>query len=150
MQVSKKQVSTKGFAQGSRQRGMTVLGMILLGSLLVFWVLSIIKLTPIYIEDYNIKQIFKDFEAKVKAKDKDVGTNKRKVEAYFSRFFQVNNVRDINEKDIKVEVKVIDDKPKVIVSLVHDFEEQMVGNLFFMVKGSYSVTVDKISEEDSQ
>ncbi len=132
--------------RAEHQRGMTFLGMLFLGSLLVFWVLSIVKLTPVYIEDHNIKAIFKDYESQIK----EVGTSKRKVEAYFSRFLQVNNVRDVSEKNIKLETKMINDKPKVIVSLEHNVEVPMVGNLYFLVKGFYSVTVDKQSDDDSQ
>lgn len=125
------------------QQGMTVLGMLLLGALMVFWVLSIIKLTPVYIEDHNIKSIFKDYEEQAK----EVGTSKAKIQAYFSRFLQVNNVRSIDERAIKVESKEINDKPKVIVSLENNVEVPMVGNLFFLVKGRYSATVDK--QDDS-
>lgn len=132
----------------SHQRGMTTLGILLLSALMLVWVLSIIKLTPIYLEHHNIKEVFKDYEAKVKAKDKDAGTNKRKVEAYFSRYFQVNNVHDVNEKNIKLQGKLIGEKPKVIVSLSHNFEVPLVGNLYYLVKGEYSATVDKMSDEE--
>lgn len=132
----------------NHQRGMTMLGILLLGALMVVWVLSIIKLTPVYIEHNNIKEVFKEYEDNVKAKDKNAGTSKRKVEAYFSRYFQVNNVRDVNEKDIKVEKKVIGEKPKVVVSLSHNFEVHMVANLYYMVKGEYSATVDRASDDE--
>lgn len=135
----------------SRQRGMTMLGIVLLGALMVVWVLSIIKLTPVYIEHNNIKEVFRDYEQSVKAREKNAGTNKRKVEAYFSRAFQVNNVRDVSEKNIKLENKlkgVSGDKPKVVVTLAHNFEVPMVGNLYYLVKAEYSATVDKISEEE--
>lgn len=124
----------------ARQKGITMLGLIVLGALLAFWVLIIIKLVPVYMDARSVKSVFLQYEEEYKT----VGTEKNKVHGYFSRFFQVNAVYDVNAKDIVVEKS----KKEVKVSLDYEvrvpfFMDTAYGDLMVLLVFSEQVTVPR-------
>lgn len=124
----------------AHQKGITMLGLIVLGALLAFWVLIIIKLVPVYIDARAVRSVFQQYEQEYKT----VGTEKAKVHGYFSRYFQVNAVYGVNVKDIVVE----QGKSDVKVSLNYEvrvpfFTETAYGDLMVLAVFSEEVTVPR-------
>ncbi len=133
--------SDGGLLTFSRQSGMTVLGMVILGGLFFLWVLFIIKLVPVYIEGQSVKSIFETFEEEVKKKPKV----KKEIESYFSKFFQVNNVRNVSVKDIEFENK----KSVLIVTLDYSVEIPFISNVYLLVKFNNRVEAPKLTASSS-
>jgi hypothetical protein len=128
------------FGDPARQTGITMVGLIVLGALLAFWVLIIIKLSPVYMDARAVRAIFEQYQAEYKT----VGTEKRKVEDFFSRYFQINAVYDVNPKDIVIEKM----KKEVKVSLDYEirvpfFTDTDYGDLFVLLVFSEEVTVPR-------
>lgn len=124
----------------ARQKGITMLGMLVLGALLGFWVLVIIKLVPVYMDARAVKAVFQQYGEEYKT----VGTEKKKVHDYFSRFFQINGVYDVNATDVVVEKG----KKEVKVSLDYEIRipfltETAYGDLMVLLVFSEQVTVPR-------
>lgn len=131
----------------SQQAGVTLIGMLLLGALMVFWVLSIVKLTPVYIEGYSVRSIFTAFEEA--ATDKPM--TKREIKSYFEKAFDVNTIqaRLPDNRPILYGL-VIEPKKKVVaVSLNYQIETPMLANLYFTVKFDNAVEVPKFVDSGS-
>lgn len=120
----------------ARQKGVTTLGLLVLGMLIGVWVLVIIKLVPVYIEDYGIKDVFEDYQAQYK----EIGGEKRKIVDHFERGFQVNNIRYVSVKELEVEKK-----PKeMTVKLNYDVRVPLFYNIDIMLSFQNEATVPRM------
>lgn len=127
-----------------RQAGITMPGAIVLGALLAFWVLIAIKLLPVYMDARAVREVFKQYEQE----HASVGTDKKKVHGYFSRFFQINAIYDVDPKQVAVEKR----KKDVRISLDYEVRVPFItdstyGDLMVLMVFSEEVVVPRSSDE---
>lgn len=81
-----------------RQRGMTTIGLVLVLATIGFFATLAIKLTPVYLESFQVTSIFKSVEKEVPmdtASDEDIRDS-------LYKHFDVNNINDINPKQVQI------------------------------------------------
>ncbi len=118
-----------------KQSGITLLGLMILGALMGFWVYVVIKVIPIYIEAAGVQAVFKDFEREY---EQAQGLD-RKIIDYFERGFQVNNVRGVNVEDIDIKKT----KKEIKVTLSYEIREHLVHNIAMILRFDNDVVVPR-------
>ncbi|MEJ2681885.1 MAG: DUF4845 domain-containing protein, partial [Gammaproteobacteria bacterium] len=119
-------------------------GLLALGVLLAFWVLIIVKLVPVYLEGRSVKSVFERYEEDYA----EFGTDKRRIQGYFERFFQVNAVYAVNPRDINIEIG----KKDITVTLDYEarvpfVSSEQYGDLWVVVEFKNKAVVPRGSSE---
>jgi len=83
------------------QRGMTTIGLILVVGTIGFFVTLAIKLTPVYLESFQISSIFKSLEQDMPMAD---ATN-QEIRSSLARRFDVNNIENVKPKQVDIRRK---------------------------------------------
>lgn len=81
-----------------RQRGMTTIGLILVLATVGFFATLVIKLTPVYLESFQIGSIFKTLEREVPM---DTASN-QEVRDSLAKRFDINSITDVNPRQVKI------------------------------------------------
>ncbi len=81
-----------------RQRGLSLIGLIIIAAVLAFTAIIGFKLMPAYIEYFTIKRVIQDL-----AEGREVrGGSPRDVQAAFDRRAQIDNISSIKGSDLEV------------------------------------------------
>lgn len=81
-----------------RQRGMTTVGLILVVAVIAFFSTLAIKLTPVYIESFQISSIFKTLQRDIPlatASDSDIRSS-------LAKRFDINSINDIQPRQVVI------------------------------------------------
>lgn len=110
------------------QQGISTLGVVVLLSLATFFLTVVFKVGPMYLDNWAVKGAFNGL-VNENVRDMTDSQIRRKLDSYFI----VNNVRNINAKDIIVKRE----RTKILVS--HDYETRanFMGNLDVVAKFSH-------------
>lgn len=111
----------------SRQKGMTLLGFMLLFVFFGFYVLLALKLGPIYLEYYQVKSTLKGLKTESNLPDKAP----REIAGMLQKRWEINNIRRIT-----VDKSVVIEKHAGTVNILLDYEveEPIFGNISAVVK----------------
>lgn len=116
-----------------KQRGMTLIGMVIVAFIAGVFVLAAIRLTPIYLEYMNVDSAMKSMK-----RDLD-GSNAgpSQIRTALQRRFDIDNVKSITPRDIKIERAA----NGYLVKADYESRAQFIGNLYLLVDFDKSVEV---------
>jgi hypothetical protein len=109
------------------QRGLSTLGWLVVLALGAFFVSTLIKMVPHYLDYLSLKKVITSVETDRLQDVKTVGD----FEAYVARGMTVNNVRGLDLKDT---LKVTLDSGNFVVQLKYEKRESLIGNLDLVAK----------------
>lgn len=104
----------------SRQRGMTMIGVIMLLIIIAFGALIAMRIAPIYIEYFSIRQAIESLKSEGVA-----GMNKFDIQRSLEKHFDISYVSVIKAKDLKVIKKGGD----LILELAYEDRRPLLANL---------------------
>ena len=108
-----------------QQRGITVPGMIFLVLVFAFVLTAGFKIGPLYIDNQFIRESIESLENENYREMSD-----RQIQIYIERTFDINNIRDINPRDLKISRE----KHRLFVSLDYEKRVNFMGNLDVVVR----------------
>ena len=108
-----------------RQRGMTMIGWLVLLVLIGVIALVSLKLIPAYMEFYTILQSAESVHAQASPE-----TTAREIQSAMAKRFSVNNVESLDPKEI--EVTRVDGR--LIIHIAYEVRKPMMGNVDAVVK----------------
>ena len=82
----------------NKQRGISLIGLLITAGVVVFFALMGFKLMPSYIEYFTVKRIVADIVNSPEAR----GGSLRDVQAAFSRSAQIDNITSVTANDLEV------------------------------------------------
>ena len=81
-----------------KQKGLTLIGFLLLLGLLGFVALSVVRISPIYFDHYLIQTTFESLK-----KDPDLQSKTREeILGLLQRRWDINNIENVTTKDVKI------------------------------------------------
>jgi cell division protein FtsL len=113
-----------------QQRGLTLIGLVLWGIILVFIALLAMKLIPAYTEYFTIQKILRDIGNDPNLKSMSNGEIRDK----FSKRAMVDNINTIKATDLEIGR----DGGQTVVSAEYQFQTPLVGNVSLLVDFSAS------------
>lgn len=116
-----------------RQRGISLIGWILLLILVGGWAYSAIRLIPAYIEDGEIATTLKG--VKHDARTLPISGIQRELADQLN----INSIDDVNIS----EFKFTENGDRLTISINHPIEKTLIGNLSFVVNSRHSITVTR-------
>ena len=120
--------STVGKRQNDQQRGMTVIGMLLLLIVIGFVALIAMKVIPMYIELYTIKSTIES----IRKEPQLAQMSMQDIQNAIQRRFDIGYVERITARDLKIK-----DDPSGrgrVLELVYDDERELFYGLFVLLK----------------
>lgn len=105
----------------TKQTGMTAISMLLLLIIAGFFALLVMKMGPIYLENYKVKTVLSALESESMIGKKSIS----EVRQLIDRRLYINEVRRLTAKDIKV--KKADGKLRV--EIVYEVREHIAANV---------------------
>ncbi len=114
-----------------QQRGMTVIGMLLVLILIAFAVLIAMKVIPMYIEYYTIKSTIES----IRKEPQLAQMSTQDIHKAIQRRFDVGYVEKVNASDLKIK-NAPDGR---VLELVYDDERELFYGLFILLKVNETV-----------
>jgi len=111
----------------SRQKGITLIGFMLMFVFFGFYVLLALKLGPIYLENYKVKSTLNSLKKESGITDKAPA----EIIALVQKRWDVNDINRITANDSLVVEK---HTGSVVIQLDYEVEEPVVGNVSALVK----------------
>jgi hypothetical protein len=105
----------------TKQTGMTAISMLLLLIIAGFFALLVMKMGPVYLENYKVKTVLSALESESMIGKKSIS----EVRQLIDRRLYINEVRRLTAKDIKV--KKADGKLRV--EIVYEVREHIAANV---------------------
>jgi hypothetical protein len=115
----------------ARQQGLTFISFVVLAAIAGFFLLLLMKLGPIYLENYSVKTVLKNIQSEPFIANQPANKIRKQIE---SRLY-INEVRRLSSKDIKMTRK----GQKVIVNIDYKVTEHILGNVEAVVTFAESV-----------
>lgn len=119
---------------GRRERGMTLIGWLLVLGLIGFFVVVVLRLWPIYYEYFGVKRALGKFHEQSDA----ARISKDEIWKRLTKQFYIDGVSGIDRKE---SFSVEDDKGVRTITLTYERRTPMMGNVDAVVSFSESVTV---------
>jgi len=117
----------------SKQRGLTAISWFLIIALAIMVIIFFIRLIPIYIDGYSVKQAV----ASLAEDSKLVKTSPKAIKKSLLTKLNLNSVYSVTGDDIYVSRK----KGKTLVEVDYEIRENVLGNLDFVVSFNSEVTL---------
>jgi hypothetical protein len=105
----------------TKQTGMTAISMLLLLIIAGFFALLVMKMGPVYLENYKVKTVLSALESESMIGKKSIS----EVRKLIDRRLYINEVRRLSMKDIKV--KKADGKLRV--EIIYEVREHIAANV---------------------
>ena len=115
-------------ATRNRQRGMSFIGLVLWGVIIVVLAIVGSKAVPIVIENMNIK--------KAATKAARQGTTVQEVRAIYARAQAIDDMTSVNDKDLEVSK---DQEGKIVVSYSYERDIPLYGPVYLVFRFNDSV-----------
>ena len=110
----------------SRQQGVTMVGMMFIAGIIVFFAITGLKLIPAYIEFATIQSHLREL-----ARSPDTrGASPRDIQTAFNRRKHIDNITSVDGRDIEV----AKDGGEVILVLAYENRIHMMGNLSALIE----------------
>jgi hypothetical protein len=113
-----------------QQRGVTTVGILLWGIVIVFVALVAMKLVPAYTEFITIKKILTDIGSEAGVKS----MSNAEIRDRFARRAMIDNISTVTAADLQISR----DQGKTVVSLDYTFQTPLVANLSLLADFSAS------------
>lgn len=113
-----------------RQRGVSLIGMLLWGIIVVFVALLVMKLLPAYMEFFTIKKVLVDIGQEPEIKTMSNASIRDK----FTKRSQIDNIHSVKSADLDI----TREKGVTVVSADYQFQTKLVGNISLLVDFSAS------------
>ena len=113
-----------------QQRGVTLVGMVLWGVVIVFVALVAMKLVPAYTEFITIKKILTDVGGEAGLKN----MSNAEIRDRFARRAMIDNISTITSADLKISR----DGGKAVISVEYTFQTPLVANVSLLADFSAS------------
>lgn len=113
-----------------QQRGVTTVGILLWGIVIVFVALVAMKLVPAYTEFVTIKKILTDIGSEAGVKS----MSNAEIRDRFARRAMIDNISTVTSADLQISR----DEGKTVVSLDYTFQTPLVANLSLLADFSAS------------
>jgi hypothetical protein len=113
-----------------KQGGMTGLGWLTVIALVIFFALLIVKIVPIYIENYSVKTVLGSLEEEPLITQKPV----REVRKIVERRLQINSVYDLDDK-----IHIEKSSGVLTVDITYEVRKPMFANIDIVVSFSDNV-----------
>jgi hypothetical protein len=105
----------------SRQQGVTMVGMMFIAGLIVFFSITGLKLIPAYIEFATIQNHLREL-----ARSPDTrGASPRDIQSAFNRRKHIDNITSVDGRDIEIEK----DGGEIVLVLAYENRIHMMGNI---------------------
>lgn len=104
-----------------KQRGVTMIGMVLWGIIIIFVALVAMKLIPAYAEFFTIKKILNDIGSEATVN----GMGNAEIRDRFSKRALIDNISTVSASDLKISRQ----NGRAVVSVEYTFQAPLVGNL---------------------
>lgn len=104
-----------------QQRGVTMVGMLLWGIVIVFVALVAMKLIPAYTEFITIKKIVTDIGSEASVKSMSNGA----IRERFARRAMIDNISTVSSSDLTINRE----SGRTVVSVDYTFQTHLVGNV---------------------
>lgn len=121
-----------------RQRGMTLIGGLILLVLVGGWVYAAIRVVPAYIEDGEIGTTLKG--VKNDARTLPIIDIQRELVDQLN----INSINDVQASDFKFTMN----DGRLTISINHPIEKSFIGNLSFVIHSRHSITVTRSGGSD--
>ena len=115
----------------ARQGGITFISLMLMFIIVGFFMLLLMKLGPIYMENFSVKTVLENLQ-----KDPFIANQPaQKIRTQINNRLYVNEVRRLSDKDIKLKRE----GQKVMVNIDYQVKEHILGNVEVLLTFSESV-----------
>jgi hypothetical protein len=109
-----------------QQRGTTLIGWVIIIGLIAFFVTIILKVGPLYLEDYKIKSVLASFEDEQGLREK----SKRDIKKMLWSKFYTNSIEIVDvERASKDVVNVVKRDGKLAIDINYTTKVHLFGNL---------------------
>lgn len=105
----------------SQQQGVTMIGMVLIAGLIVFFAITGLKLIPAYIEFATIQSHLRELAHAPDTRD----AAPREIQSAFNRRKHIDNITSVDGSDIDVDKTGAD----VVLTLTYETRIHMMGNI---------------------
>ncbi len=119
---------------GRRERGMTLIGWLLVLGLIGFFAVVVLRLWPIYYEYFGVKRALSKFQDQSDAAQ----VSKDEIWKRLTKQFYIDGISNIDRKE---NFSVEDEKGVRTITLTYERRTPMMGNVDAVVSFSESVTV---------
>lgn len=120
------------------QRGLSLIGWLLLLILVGGWVYAAVRVVPAYIEDGEIATSLKG--VKSDARTMPLSDIQRELVGQLT----INSIDDVNPNEFKFTMN----GDQLTISINHPIEKKLFGNLSFVVHSRHSITVTRGAGQD--
>ncbi|MGD8589847.1 MAG: DUF4845 domain-containing protein [Chromatiales bacterium] len=114
-----------------KQQGLTLITWLVIFMMIGFFILLGLRLGPIYLQNYTVKNIITDLQQEPLVSRKPVGEIRQML---LSRF-DINGIRDLNRKNIKLSRSGGTTK----IEVVYETRQHVVGNVDVVVMFNDSI-----------
>ncbi|MDX1694832.1 MAG: DUF4845 domain-containing protein [Ketobacteraceae bacterium] len=115
----------------AKQAGMTTTGMVIIGGMVAFLAISVIKLYPSYYDDFAVATALKNMEDEER---KAATMTPKEIRESLNRRLQVSNVR--LEKD---QVEILKEDGVIKLNVNYEVRTHMYGNIDAITSFSHSI-----------
>jgi hypothetical protein len=122
----------------SRQRGISLIGWLLLLILVGGWAYAAFQVVPAYVENAEIATILKG--VKSNARTASIPSIQREIAGQLT----INGINGITTNEFKFSI----DRDQLTISIDHPIEKTFVGNLSFVLYSRHSITVTRSDGQD--
>ena len=117
----------------SKQKGFTLVGLILVFALIGIVTLSVLKIFPIYMEHLSIQTSIEAIETDPEIKKMTVG----QIRGLFGKKLDMNQVTSINAKDAKINRSISD----ITMKIEYEVRKDYIGNIDIVLSFSDQMAV---------
>jgi hypothetical protein len=123
----------------AQQQGATLIGVILLWSLLAFFIYLAMCLTPIYLENYNVKSSLHALQGDPAIFSPTNADTKYAIREALNKRLNINDVNRVTDKNIVIEPT----KTGYEVKIVYDATTHIIANIDLVVHFRHAVELKK-------
>ena len=113
-----------------QQRGLSMVGLLFWGTIIVFVALVTMKLVPAYMEFFTVKKILAD----IGNESRGGGMSNAAIRDRFERRAMIDNISTVGPADLKISRG----SGRSVVSVEYAFQTKLVGNVSLLVNFSAS------------
>lgn len=121
-----------------RQRGVSLLGWLLLVVLVGVWVYAAFQLVPAYIENAELGSVLS--AVKTEARTASLQSIQRDIADQLT----INSINDVTTNEFKFAVH----GDELTISINHPIQKSFIDNLFFVLQSRHSITVTRSAGAD--
>lgn len=114
-----------------KQRGMTAIGWLIVLGLVAFFALLVLRLTPIYLEHYEVISALESLKSEPYITQK----TKPEVKKLLERRFDVNDIKQASVDDVTIDAR----SGRMTVGIDYEVRVHLLGNIDAAIKFNRSV-----------